>query len=131
MQLTRPPRVLTLHLKRFRAAGRLMEKVGTHVPFPSRFDARPFCCGGEKVPSHIYQLVVEADSPAHFELFGVVEHAGSFLGGHYTAFVRTSSNPTRWHHFSDTHIKEVAEAAVLGAQAFLLFYCYQEDTASR
>eukprot|EP00965_Chrysotila_dentata_P239115 6202902-Pleurochrysis_carterae.AAC.4 len=48
---------------------------------------------------------------------------GSMSGGHYTAYARTARGPpARWHHFSDTHVSEVNEAAVLGSQAFLLFY---------
>lgn len=122
IQLTRLPLVLTLHLKRFRSAARTMEKISTHVAFPLAFDANPYCCSSRKVPSQLDDLAIGCEGSTFFDLFGVVEHAGSFQGGHYTAFARTSTNPNRWHHFSDVHVKEVSELEVLGAQAFLLFY---------
>ena len=76
MQLTQAPHALTLHLKRFRATGRTMEKIGVHVPFPMLLDAQPFCCGGEKPPTHADNLQMSRARPVRYELFGVVEHAG-------------------------------------------------------
>ena len=88
-------------------------------------------------------------------LYGVVEHRGSFegarprpyaptrnlmtvalslaltltltltvaLGGHYVAFLRLDGG---WFRMSDSRVTQVDEAAVLKAQAFLLFYERQD-----
>ena len=55
-----------------------------------------------------------------YRLYGVVEHQGSFKGGHYVAFVRSSGGA--WHRMSDSTVTRVDEATALRAQAFLLFY---------
>ena len=52
-------------------------------------------------------------------LYGVVEHHGSFEGGHYVAFLRLDGG---WFRMSDSLVTQVDEASVLRAQAFLLFY---------
>ena len=65
-------------------------------------------------------------SPLQMELTGVVEHQGSFHGGHYTAYVRSGADQS-WFYCSDTHTSEATERDVLGAQAFLLFYCRKEE----
>ena len=44
---------------------------------------------------------------------------GTFEGGHYVAFVR---HHDRWYRANDSVVKEVDEAVVLRAQAFMLFY---------
>ena len=41
------------------------------------------------------------------------------LGGHYVAFLRLDGG---WFRMSDSRVTQVDEAAVLKAQAFLLFY---------
>ena len=79
MQWTKAPEALTLHLKRFRATGRSVEKVGTHVPFPLLLNAASFCCGSEDPPKHVDELrVAGSGEGVVYELFGVVEHAGGW-----------------------------------------------------
>ena len=45
------------------------------------------------------------------------------LGGHYVAFLRLDGG---WFRMSDSRVTQVDEAAVLKAQAFLLFYERQD-----
>jgi ubiquitin C-terminal hydrolase len=73
-------------------------------------------------------------SLVRYELFGVVEHSGTYRDGHYTAFVRVSGSRAAsasqngerkdgvWNLFSDSKVSAVSEQQVLDAQAFLLFY---------
>ena len=49
----------------------------------------------------------------------MVEHQGSYSGGHYIAYVRLEST---WFRMSDDLVKEVDEAEVLKSQAYMLFY---------
>ena len=56
---------------------------------------------------------------AIIDLYGLIEHRGSFNGGHYVAFVRLAQ---QWFRMSDSTVSEVKEAEVLAKQAFMLFY---------
>ena len=68
-----------------------------------------------------------ADTPGagrtslRYELYGVVEHSGSYRDGHYNAYTR-GGGPNSWHRFSDSKVSEVTEEEALAAQAFLLFF---------
>lgn len=41
--IQRPPRVLTLHLKRFTHHGKSLKKNNRHISFPPLLDMMPFC----------------------------------------------------------------------------------------
>lgn len=60
--------------------------------------------------------------PLH-ELFGVISHRGSMRGGHYVAFVKARGE---WYRCDDAYITRMDEAAVLAAQAYMLFYAQHE-----
>ena len=144
IQLSGVPRVLTLHLKRFRSTGRRVHKLDEHVPFPLELNLTPFAATVAQSPTHVSQLAggrhsaggggggggsaasaVSTARPARaaedrkLRLYAVVEHQGSFSGGHYIAYVRLES---KWFRMSDSLVREVAEAEVLQKQAFMLFY---------
>ena len=123
LQLARPPAVLTLHLKRFCREGRSTQKIGRRVSHDLEIDLLPFC-GSPDVPKSVADLSEPRHGPQRYRLYGVVEHAGSFHGGHYTAYVLGDDDT--WMHFSDTHCSPATEAQVLAAQAFLLFYVRAE-----
>ena len=118
LRLVRPPALLTLHLKRFSREGRATQKLGAKVPFALELDLQPFC-GSADAPKSVDELRAAHERPRRYKLYAVVEHAGSFSGGHYTAFVRDGDD---WNHFSDTSVSKATEQQVLAAQAFLLFY---------
>ena len=52
-------------------------------------------------------------------MFGVCNHSGSCLGGHYTSYVK---NNDKWYHFNDTNISEINENNVISAKTYCLFY---------
>ena len=118
-------------LKRFSAAGRNVKKVDTHVAFPMHLNVIEQPSEGAKQPPKAWeQLDPRAARPVRYELFGAVEHQGTYRDGHYTAFVRGGGSavdnpegaPPVWNHFSDSKVTAVNEVAVQKAQAFLLFY---------
>ena len=116
------PRVLTLHLKRFRTTGRKVHKLYEHVPFPLVLDFSPFACQPGEPVKHYTQLsdgVARPPSAAHLSLYAVVEHQGTFVGGHYVAFVTIGG---AWYRMNDSVVTLVSEATVLEAKAFMLFY---------
>jgi ubiquitin C-terminal hydrolase len=45
---------------------------------------------------------------------------GNIIGGHYTSFVRTSSN--EWFHCNDTSIEMMPSPQIVTPMAYCLFY---------
>ena len=121
LQLSSVPRKLTLHLKRFRSTGRRTHKLDEHVPFPARFDIGPFTCAAGAPVKHYSHLSGGGAPSAGMRLYGVIEHEGSFDGGHYISYVRLQGG-SQWYRMSDSIVKEVSEEVVLSKQAFMLFY---------
>jgi ubiquitin C-terminal hydrolase len=76
-----------------------------------------------------------------YELFSILIHSGSALGGHYYAYIK-SFETGRWHNFNDSHVSEIDERDIVkvfggenkksawsgsyGANAYLL--CYRRVT---
>ena len=56
-----------------------------------------------------------------YDLTGVVCHHGTSGGGHYTAYALNPSNE-EWYEFDDSSVTRVDAAAVLAAEAYVLFY---------
>ncbi|XP_060071658.1 ubiquitin carboxyl-terminal hydrolase 16-like [Ylistrum balloti] len=62
-----------------------LRKIDKMVTYPKYLNVAPFCSSAlQKYESGNTTLT-------WFKLFGVVSHSGSIYGGHYTAYVRTSS----------------------------------------
>ena len=133
LQVASVPRALTLHLKRFRSTGRRVHKIDEHVPFPATLDLSALMSPAGKPATHFTAMdsgggksggtgggaaAVEA-AGASMRLYGVIEHEGSFQGGHYVAYVRLAE---RWFRMNDSSVMEVDEAEALSKQAFMLFY---------
>lgn len=106
LQVLQPPRVLTLHLKRFQQ-GSSLRKVQRHVAFPVELDLAPYCSN-------------QAKGSRSYTLYGVVEHSGRMTGGHYVAYVRGAGGS--WFYASDGRVVPAPQRKVLACQAYLLFY---------
>lgn len=99
------PPVLHIHLRRFifdvtSLTGTV--KINDHFEFPETIDLTEFLAADspQKKLSNIY------------DLYGVIVHSGSYSGGHYYAFLRTSTDP-QWYKFNDSFVsKETVENAV-------------------
>ena len=56
-----------------------------------------------------------------YDLYGVCNHSGSVLGGHYTAFVKNANS--KWYLFNDTSVSEVGmESQIITPKAYCFFY---------
>tara|TARA_B100000900_G_C20577510_1_gene715965 strand:+ start:975 stop:2009 length:1035 start_codon:yes stop_codon:yes gene_type:complete len=101
------PKILFILLKRFTPDGRL--KINNVIDFPiNDLDLSPYVCG-YKPQNYKY------------ELFGVCNHSGSLLGGHYTAHVKNKYN--EWIHYNDTNINIINNySEIITAKAYCLFY---------
>ena len=95
-----------IDLKRFTSRG---SKLQTLVTFPlDHLDLSPFVIGYKK-KSYMY------------ELYGVCNHSGGVLGGHYTSYVKNANG--KWYHFNDTSVSEISMIeSIVSPKAYVLFY---------
>ena len=100
------PNILIIDLKRFTNSN---QKNNKFVSFPlDNFDLSKFVLGYDR-KSYIY------------DLYGICNHTGGVMGGHYTAYVKTANN--KWWHFNDTHTNEISDIKKLQSNnAYCFFY---------
>ena len=100
------PDVLVIDIKRFNAMNR---KNQIMVDFPlENLDLSKYVIGYNK-NSYIY------------DLYGVCNHSGSVMGGHYTSFVKNANG--KWYHYNDTSVSEVVLAQqIVTPKAYCFFY---------
>jgi ubiquitin carboxyl-terminal hydrolase 8 len=56
-----------------------------------------------------------------YELYGVCNHSGGVLGGHYTSYVKNANN--KWYHFNDASVSEVDNLEnIVSPKAYCLFF---------
>ena len=56
-----------------------------------------------------------------YELYGVCNHSGGVMGGHYTAYIKNANG--KWYHFNDTTVSEVGLTdSIVSSKAYVLFY---------
>jgi len=100
------PTILVINLKRFNSRNQKKQNL---VTFPlENLDLSNFVIGYKK-NSYIY------------DLYGVCNHTGSVLGGHYTSYVKNANG--NWYHFNDTSVSEVPlTESIVSPKAYCLFY---------
>ena len=54
-----------------------------------------------------------------YDLYGVCNHSGGTLGGHYTATIK---NKGKWYHYNDTDVEKISVSKVISSKAYCLFY---------
>jgi len=97
--------ILIITLKRFSNTG---TKNNINVDFPLEdLDLTKFIIGYNK------------DS-YKYELYGICNHMGGVLGGHYTSYVKNSNN--KWYHFNDQSVDEIDESEIKSEKAYCFFY---------
>ena len=100
------PNILVIDLKRFNTR---FQKNQMLVTFPlDNLDLSEYVIGYKK---NIY----------NYELYGVCNHSGGVMGGHYTAYVKNANG--KWYHFNDTSVSEVGiTESIISPKAYVLFY---------
>jgi ubiquitin carboxyl-terminal hydrolase 8 len=99
------PPVLVIDFKRFNARN---QKNQILIDFPlDNLDLSEYVVGYNKKS---YQ----------YELYGICNHSGGVMGGHYTSFVKNTNG--KWYHFNDTSVNEVDERTLVSPKAYCLFY---------
>jgi ubiquitin C-terminal hydrolase len=71
---------------------------------------------------NLSKYVIGYDKDSYvYDLYGVCNHSGSVMGGHYTAFVKNANG--KWYHYNDTNVAEVAmEQQIKTPKAYCFFY---------
>jgi hypothetical protein len=113
-----------IHLKRFEAGPYWTSKRTDPIIFPaghrdSRWHRPLDLAAYEANDARDQGGVVQGSS--EFELTGVVNHHGSFGGGHYTAYTYKGAQ-LGWTLCNDDHVKRVEAAEVIDSQEYLLMY---------
>jgi ubiquitin carboxyl-terminal hydrolase 8 len=134
--ITRAPRYLVVHFKRFTAK---LSKISTPIGFPlTNLNLTPFVLppltNAERAvvaretndPSFVSRAPEDSMTPPYlYDAYGVVRHLGGSLGkGHYIAVCR---DPGRgcWRQFNDTIVGDVVEAdsaRIGGKEAYVVFF---------
>lgn len=55
-----------------------------------------------------------------YDLYGVCNHSGSTMGGHYTAFVKSADGS--WRHYNDRSVQQIPKEKIVSPKAYCLFY---------
>jgi len=58
-----------------------------------------------------------------YELYGVSNHMGGPMGGHYTSYIKTTQD---WVHYNDDQLNKMSADAVITPMAYCLFYKQRE-----
>lgn len=100
------PNILVIDIKRFATNNRKLQQL---VTFPlENLDLSSYVTGYNN-NSYIY------------DLYGVCNHSGGLMGGHYTSFVKNSNG--KWYHFNDTSVSEVGiNEQIITPKAYCFFY---------
>ena len=99
------PDVLIITIKRFSNS---LEKNNALVEIPlADFDLSKHVIGYDN-KSYVY------------DLYGICNHIGGVMGGHYTANIKTNNG---WYHFNDRNVTKIAdESKIISPMAYCLFF---------
>jgi len=101
------PKILVITLKRFSADGN--KKLQHLVQCPLTDLNLSKYVSGYNPNQYVY------------DLYGVCNHSGGPMGGHYTAYVKTATE--EWVHFNDTNVEKHFPAhRIITTKAYCLFY---------
>ena len=99
------PTILIIDLKRWNQNNR---KVHTIVRVPIHNADFSHYVKGYNANSYIY------------DLYGICNHSGGSLGGHYTAYIKNANG--KWYEFNDTRVSEIREENIITSHAYCFFY---------
>lgn len=100
------PTILVIDFKRF---NNKFQKNQINVKFPiDELDLSSYIIGYKK-------------NKYKYELYGVCNHSGGVMGGHYTSYVKNANK--KWYHYNDTSVSEInITDSIISSKAYVLFY---------
>ena len=104
------PDILVIDIKRFNMS---LNKNKIMIDFPlDNLDLSDYVIGYNK-DSYVY------------DLYGVSNHSGNVLGGHYTSFVKNANG--KWYHYNDSSVTDVEKLQdIITPNAYCFFYRKQQ-----
>ncbi|CCF57252.1 hypothetical protein KAFR_0C02590 [Kazachstania africana CBS 2517] len=123
LTITRLPRNLIIHLKRF---DNMLNKNNSFIDYPFNLDLTEFWADdfdGNLPPGVSNELPARGQiKPFNYRLYGVACHFGSLYGGHYTAYVDKGIG-NGWYYFDDTTYRPLKnDKEPISSSAYVLFY---------
>lgn len=99
------PQILIIDIKRYNFNGK---KLNNHIDIPLENVSFSKYINGYNQHSYIY------------DLYGICNHSGGTLGGHYTAYVKVKNG--KWYNFNDTNVREINENDLISNKSYCFFY---------
>lgn len=118
MELFKTPKVLILHLKRFKTSK--INSIGTYY----------YTSGSSKISNFVefplkglnLSPYVKSKAGVIYDLFAVSNHYGGLYGGHYTASCLNYMDE-KWYEFNDSSTDEIEDPnKIVSEAAYVLFY---------
>ena len=102
------PKILVITLKRF---NNHLQRINSNIDCPLiNLDLTKYVNGYDK---HKYV----------YDLYGVSNHMGTPMGGHYTSYIKTAKD---WIHFNDEKLEKMDSNNVISSMAYCFFYKMRE-----
>ncbi|KAM8972278.1 ubiquitin carboxyl-terminal hydrolase 50 [Pelodytes ibericus] len=109
VSISKPPKIIIFHFKRFEYQGQIRRKLNTNINFPLKnLDLSPFLS-----PNKVKH--------SKYNLYAVVNHFGDLDYGHYTASCKNATTK-QWNTFDDSRFFKISEDTVQSPSAYILFY---------
>lgn len=123
LRISRLPQVLCVHLKRFRMDSYL-SKIERYISYKENINLDRYWpqANSEFERNELSKLPVRGQVPPfNYRLYGVINHFGNLITGHYTAYVRKARHG--WCLFEDQIVHEHCKMSeVVNGNAYILFY---------
>jgi ubiquitin C-terminal hydrolase len=117
MNLTIPPRVLIIQLKRFDGEYAYGQKLNMLVNYPLEgLDLSSLVANDEGNKTF---------DPLLYDLIAISNHTGTMTGGHYTTTARKLGT-NEWYNFNDSSVSRENSNNIVTASAYLLIYVKRE-----
>jgi len=98
------PNILIIDLKRFTNTGKKRQEL-VNIPL-TNIDLSAYIVGYKQ-------------SSYKYNLYGVCNHSGGTMGGHYTATILKEDG--KWYNYNDTNVTHVQDRRVISSKAYCLF----------
>ena len=127
MEVFSAPKILIIHLKRFKNNRNIKTKINLKIIYPlENLDLKEYVVES-LMPEELVERKLRGEEKYEkksmvYDLYGVINHHGSNLScGHYTAICKNIVDK-KWYKFDDKLVYEVGQGAVCNNDAYVLFY---------
>jgi ubiquitin C-terminal hydrolase len=109
-KITSSSSVLYISLERFKKNHRRIEKIETNIEIPHNINIEKYCD------------FINNKTTCDYRLRGIINHYGSYGGGHYTAYCRDLIDNESWYEFNDSRANLIKDFEIDGRSAYILLY---------